>query len=317
MEGKPKPEAVSPSRSSGQTFDPSKMIERSLSDATLISQSPFILESLKHLQGQGRASSLDNLREALSTEVTSPVSERTTVYEDLSSLDTVEAGSSESPVKNLRLKIRNPDLETIHQEDHEAEVMQQEGPERTILSQAFSKSRSERNSSSECDCELPGEVHGDPCQPSDWLAGHRSSLGHVDFEAEDPPDPNEGSQVTSFYTKYPLRFPHGYSLLKYRHNLKLSYQTLSHRLEGLICSIREANEKQQCRILTDILLLIKEAWDTPVYGRDLAYGLCDIMRMEGLVDLLIHNCGQVDNPEVVLHSANLLEQVRVVMSFFV
>ena len=318
MEGKPavtedKPAVVSPSSSSsslsgGKTFDPSKMIERSLSDATLVSQTAFDLESLKHLQG--RASSLDNLREGLSTDVASPVSERSTVYEDLSSLDTVEAGSSENPVKNLRLKMRNPDLETIHQDDHEAEAIRREDTGQTSPSMSFTKNRSERNSASECDCELLGGVFKASSQLSDGQTGSRSSMGTVDFETEDVLDENEGNQITSFYTKYPLRFPQGYSLLKYRHNLKLSYQTLSQRLEGLIFALRDANEKQQCRILTDILLLIREAWDTPVYGRDLAYGLCDIMRMEGLVDLLIHNCSLVDKQEIVLHSANLLEQVR-------
>ena len=32
--------------------------------------------------------------------------------------------------------------------------------------------------------------------------------------------------------------------------------------------------------------------------------------MVWLVDLLIHNCGLVNNQDIMLHSANLLEQVR-------
>jgi hypothetical protein len=43
------------------------------------------------------------------------------------------------------------------------------------------------------------------------------------------------------------------------------------RLEGFIVNMRDSTERQQCHILTDTLLLIKEAWNTPVYGRDLAY----------------------------------------------
>ena len=310
-----KPEGVSPSRkfdsnsSGGQNFDPNRTIERSLSDATLISQTPLTLDCLKHLQD--RASSVDNLREGLRTEATSPMSERSTVYEDLSSLDTVEAGSTENQVKRLRLKMRNPDLETIQQDDYEAEALRNDGVAETTHSADFIKERSQRNSTNECDCDLLRMGSSKASSPvADGRTGHRNSMGLVEFESEGSLDENEGSQATSFYTKYPLRFPHGYSLMKYRHNLKLSYQTLSQRLEGFICSMREASEKQQCRILTDVLLLIKEAWDTPVYGRDLAYGLCDIMRMEGLVDLLIHNCGLVNNQDIMLHSANLLEQVR-------
>lgn len=141
------------------------------------------------------------------------------------------------------------------------------------------------------------------------LASAGSGQHRLGGDLEPEEDSDQPRETPTFYTKYPLRFPHGYALGKYRHNLKLSYQTLCQRLEGLICSIRDANDAQQCRILTDVLLLIKEAWNTLVYGRDLAYNLCDIMRMEGLLDMLIHNCRDLDNYELVLHSANLLEQV--------
>jgi hypothetical protein len=45
------------------------------------------------------------------------------------------------------------------------------------------------------------------------------------LDADDECEPPRERQT--FYTKYPLRFPHSYALSKYRHNLKLSYQTLS------------------------------------------------------------------------------------------
>lgn len=76
-----------------------------------------------------------------------------------------------------------------------------------------------------------------------------------------------------------------------------------------------ADQTMKIRILEDILKLTKEAWDTPVYGRDLAYSLCDIIRMEGLLDQLIANCSS-QNRDLLLASANLLEQVsRSVFSF--
>ncbi|PVD31747.1 hypothetical protein C0Q70_07165 [Pomacea canaliculata] len=258
----------------GSMFDPSKTFERSLSDATLLSLPLCALESTFKLQ-HGRAASVDNTQDNTRLLPTSPVSERSTVYENLSSAESVEAMPLENRAKYLRFRERHVDLETIHQDDQEVEA-----------------------------------VHHDVVFQDKHFA---NNIGDVDGEmlSIEPlsPEDCEGSRDASFYTKYPLRFPHGYSLGKYRHNLKLSYQTLSQRLEGFIKNLQEADPAIQCRILTDILLLIKEAWDTPVYGRDLAYGLCDIMRMEGLVDMLIRNCDQQDSHDLLLHSANLLEQV--------
>ena len=69
-----------------------------------------------------------------------------------------------------------------------------------------------------------------------------------------------------------------------------------------------ADEESMVKILEDILKLTREAWNTPVYGRDLAYSLCDIVRMEGLLDQLLENCRST-NKDILLASANLLEQV--------
>ncbi|XP_046373718.1 NAD(+) hydrolase sarm1-like [Haliotis rufescens] len=122
------------------------------------------------------------------------------------------------------------------------------------------------------------------------------------------PDSDEFGNGGSFYAKYPLRFPHGSSLNNYRHNLKLSYQTLSQKLEGYINDLKSCDLCTQCAILVQILDVVKEAWDTPVYGRDLAYGLCDIIRMEGLLDRLVYNCASPAR-DLLSASANLLEQV--------
>lgn len=122
------------------------------------------------------------------------------------------------------------------------------------------------------------------------------------------PDSDDFGNGGSFYAKYPLRFPHGSSLNNYRHNLKLSYQTLSQKLEGYINDLKSCDLCTQCAILVQILDVVKEAWDTPVYGRDLAYGLCDIIRMEGLLDRLVYNCASPAR-DLLSASANLLEQV--------
>ena len=64
---------------------------------------------------------------------------------------------------------------------------------------------------------------------------------------------------------------------------------------------------EQCAALEEILDMIEEAWSTPQIGRDLAYGLCDVLRIEGGLDILMKNCTS-KNHDVQLASARLLEQ---------
>ena len=124
------------------------------------------------------------------------------------------------------------------------------------------------------------------------------------------PDEDDASTGSSFCSKYPFRFPHGFNQIKHRHNLKLTYQTLSTKLEGFINQLKVANQGVgvQCAILNHVLMVIREAWDTPVYGRDLAYGLCDIVRLEGLLDMLVDNCADAID-DLLVASVDLLEQV--------
>ncbi|CAL1544603.1 unnamed protein product, partial [Lymnaea stagnalis] len=221
------------------------------------------------------------------------VSETTKVYFDLSNIevssgesdgdDAVMATSKNKRKKKLtstasRLLIANRELETIPQDFEVDETDSNHNADPSVDKDETFES-------------APGEL-----QLGSYKPILRSANGEPDesqgtnspsITSEDL-DSSDGS--TCFYTKYPLRFPHGYSLSKYRHNLKLSYQTLSQKLEQHIVQMRGADETLKIKILQDILKLTKEAWDTPVYGRDLAYSLCDIIRMEGLLDQLIVNC---------------------------
>ncbi|XP_041379033.1 NAD(+) hydrolase sarm1-like [Gigantopelta aegis] len=133
----------------------------------------------------------------------------------------------------------------------------------------------------------------------------------TDNSSTGPPSPDEDDAPTgSFCSKYPFRFPHGFNQIKHRHNLKLTYQTLSTKLEGFINQLKVATQGVgiQCAILNHILNVIREAWDTPVYGRDIAYGLCDIVRLEGLLDMLVNNCVDATD-DLLVTSVDLLEQV--------
>ncbi|GFS11300.1 sterile alpha and TIR motif-containing protein 1 [Elysia marginata] len=286
-------------------FDASKLIERSQSDALLLNSDSKLM--------QVRTSSLDQMGRKAPAKSTPNISETSKVYFDLSHLDNSEGEEEDDDdvvtphSKNRRLKklsssgsrlmMTTRGLETIHQ--------------RVPLSQSQDKNPPEKDADAVFEREIVFET-----APADLERYHRTrscpdpddSVGYgvPSSPLGDDLDSSDGSSC--FYTKYPLRFPHGYSLSKYRHNLKLSYQTLSQKLEQQILQIRGADLAMKIRILHDILNLTKEAWDTPVYGRDLAYSLCDIIRMEGLLDSLIQNCSST-NRDLLLASANLLEQV--------
>ncbi|XP_055862351.1 NAD(+) hydrolase sarm1-like isoform X2 [Biomphalaria glabrata] len=278
-------------------FDSSRLIERSQSDALLVNSDVW-----KMLPE--RTPSVDQI--AIENNVTDPkpkISENSKVYFDLSNIDFSPCDSGDEDVvmattnnkhkKKLttlgnRLLITSRGLETIPQ-DFEVDEPDSSVDPSVDKDETFESA--------------PGDITFLPPavgEEDENIGTSALCLNSEDFDSSD------GS--TCFYTKYPLRFPHGYSLSKYRHNLKLSYQTLSQKLEQHIVQMRGADQTMKIKILEDILKLTKEAWDTPVYGRDLAYSLCDIIRMEGLLDQLIANCSS-SNKELLLASANLLEQV--------
>jgi len=66
---------------------------------------------------------------------------------------------------------------------------------------------------------------------------------------------------------------------------------------------------EKCSALRDILAMIEQAWAMPSIGRDLAYGLCDVLRNDGGLKILIDNCAdQEGNRDVALGSAKVLAQ---------
>ena len=71
--------------------------------------------------------------------------------------------------------------------------------------------------------------------------------------------------------------------------------------------LRAPSVQEQTHALDEMLFMIQEAWATPSIGRDLAYGLCDVLRTDGGLDILIENCAQSAH-EIKLRSAKVLEQ---------
>ena len=66
---------------------------------------------------------------------------------------------------------------------------------------------------------------------------------------------------------------------------------------------------EKCLALREMLYMIEQAWAMPTIGRDLAYGLCDVLRNDGGLEILIKNCDDTDaHREVLLGSALVLAQ---------
>ena len=65
-----------------------------------------------------------------------------------------------------------------------------------------------------------------------------------------------------------------------------------------------------CHVLHNILQMIESAWAMPAIGRDVAYGLCDVLRTDGGVDALLQNCDvDADMPrDLRLGSAQVLAE---------
>ena len=62
--------------------------------------------------------------------------------------------------------------------------------------------------------------------------------------------------------------------------------------------------------LTEIFQLVEEAWLLPAMGREVAQGLCDAIRLEGGLDLLLRLL-QAPELETRVQAARLLEQILV------
>ncbi|WAR03819.1 SARM1-like protein [Mya arenaria] len=272
----------SDSYKSGQ-FD-SIFPRRSQSDAALTSRG---IQSIL-----GCAVSMDNFDEEPPLSG-NRVSESSRVFFDLSKIDsemessTVSTAASASSMKDIRFKLRmNQSLETIPQ--NEILVTKQ-----TKVSYS---SMSSRNYSSDT---------LDDIEESDDSVEPELSAEHIEAGLNEQP--------CSFYTRYPLNVSQSpgsdnHAFWQNKHNLKLKYQQICSSLEKDISDLKRATGIDEIKPLENIQQAMVDAWNYKVYGRDLAYGLCDIVRNESVLSLLIKNC-DCDIKKVVVTSAALLEQV--------
>jgi len=71
-----------------------------------------------------------------------------------------------------------------------------------------------------------------------------------------------------------------------------------------------ATVSELSHVLRNMLQMIESAWAMPAIGRDVAYGLCDVLRNDGGVDALLRNCDiDADMPrDLRLGSAQVLAE---------
>ena len=272
--------------SRSDNFDSSIIPQRSMSDAELTSR------DIRHVL-LGNAMSFESLDECDDEPPLSGkrVSESSRVYFDLSNLDAETEGISvaSSAMKDVRYKLRrNQALQGIPQKE-------------IVVTKKTSKvaysSMSSRSFSSDALEDI--DETGDFIEPE-------FSPEYIDML--------HNEQVGSFYSKYPLLVSQSpgssenHASWQNKNNLKLKYQQFCSSLEKDISDLKRATGMDEIKPLKSILESMTDAWNFPVYGRDLACGLCDIIRNESVLSLLVKNCDN-ESHDILHASAALLEQV--------
>ncbi|XP_012940317.1 NAD(+) hydrolase sarm1 [Aplysia californica] len=90
-------------------------------------------------------------------------------------------------------------------------------------------------------------------------------------------------------------------------NLRSSLQIYSHSLKQKVRQLQMGSLPEQVNALTELNVLMEQAWSMPIYGKDLAYELCDILRTESALDIIVGNLASC-NRDLMKVSARLLEQ---------
>lgn len=82
-------------------------------------------------------------------------------------------------------------------------------------------------------------------------------------------------------------------------------------LHRAITDVKQAaNPAELSRAIAEVFQLVEEAWGMPTLGRDVAKVLCDVIRLEGGLDLLL-NLLYTAKLETKCQAGKLLEQILV------
>ena len=210
----------------------------------------------------------------------SSVSEHSKVYWDLSNADDEIIRGSSSGGGKFKIS-----LQTIHQKEE-----MQTSPGVSIKARVFRRMASETSLVSGGNSPRNIEEITFPAgleyhEYSDTLAGS---------------SPSPSSHKTEFH----FSFNSG--------NLTVTLANAVPILQENIHKLKANSVSEQSRALSCMLSMIEEAWATPSIGRDLAYGLCDVLRTDGGLEILLDNCCKSHCREIKLGSARVLEQTMTV-----
>ena len=97
-------------------------------------------------------------------------------------------------------------------------------------------------------------------------------------------------------------------LTKSKTNMKSTLNAYSANLKQKIKQLQMGSIQEQQHAMREISIIIDQAWAIPAYGRDLAYSLCDVLRTERALEIVVKNCAS-PNTELMKCSAKLLEKV--------
>lgn len=87
-----------------------------------------------------------------------------------------------------------------------------------------------------------------------------------------------------------------------------------------VLSNNSSSVEERCLALDELLYLVEGAWSMPVIGREVAYRVCDVLREQGGVDMLLTNmntrttdaANMQPDDVIALMSAIVLSQVGLV-----
>nr|XP_025037900.1 sterile alpha and TIR motif-containing protein 1 isoform X2 [Pelodiscus sinensis] len=92
-------------------------------------------------------------------------------------------------------------------------------------------------------------------------------------------------------------------------DVRVALERILPELHLAISSMKQAADPEELRKgIADIFQLVQEAWVMPTLGRDVAKALCDVIRLEGGLDLLL-NLLQATELETKCQAGKLLEQI--------
>lgn len=226
------------------------------------------------------------------------VSEHSSVYWDLSKADDEARHAGKFKIS----------LQTIHQKEEMTSTTSTSSPTVSIQARLVRRLSSETSvmpgsSKTEySEFSLPAPDFALPGSPQVTVPGS-------------PRSADEGgliytSQTSPLLTKSQRKFTFTYNQSNNaKANLTVTLASALPVMRENIQLLGANSVNDKCLALHEILGMIEQAWAMPTIGRDLAYSLCDVLRNDGGLEILIKNCDDLDtHREILLGSAKVLAQ---------